>query len=261
MTARPFSRPPLDPALFISDLPIDARGALAVPGNQAFWTRVFAADGDPDAVGTVEPISAAPPDVTWLLEQVFDGGLVRSKLRAEQVLFAARVFGGLRPADAADAAAALAALGRYSALIRAIERLGIHDPGVFGRAVRRAASIASIDARDVRAAALAQYQGALALVSRAALRGSVPPADVPRLVDALSAVALDESDEYGGGVARWIDQQLRPLAPGEPATTRAQRRSPPPTWSRISCSPCSPDRRPARRCPTSNGKARRIAST
>ena len=69
------------------------------------------------------------------------------------------------------------AVTAYPALTVAIERAGVTDAAVFAAAAaRRAASLAAIEDDDRAFRALAQFQGALALIARAASRGSLAPA-------------------------------------------------------------------------------------
>lgn len=215
ISARPFSRPPLDPSLLLSELRADAQGRLVLSGDQRFWQDVFDARGDPaKAAATAgHVIEGAPADLVWLLEQIFDVGPVECRLRSEQVLFASRVFERLSPEAAADAVVTLAALGNYPALVRALERLRVTDAAVYRRAVDRASVLNGIRDVEARARATAQFQGALALIARAAARASLTPQEVPALVTALSQVGTSDAGDYEGRVARWIDDHLRPRVP------------------------------------------------
>jgi hypothetical protein len=66
---------------------------------------------------------------------------------------------------------------------------------------------------------LAQFQGAVALVARAASRGSMRPDDFARLVKTLADVELSEQGDYEGRLVRWLNgwlaAHLRAL-PGAP---------------------------------------------
>jgi hypothetical protein len=237
--ARPFFRQPVDPSSLIAAIPLGKDGRPALPGGEAFWSAVF--EGEPERVDEAakgpefrgSPTREAdrrkiarakqedatrdvdgPVDLVWLLEQVFDGTQARSRIRSDQVLFAARVFGEPRVRDIADVSVAVAATARYPALLRSLERLHVTDPVVYRRAVERASALDGISDRTTRVRAIAQFQSALALLVRAATHGSLSFADAAGLVSSLSAVETSEAGTYGGRLLRWIHDTLCSRADG-----------------------------------------------
>jgi hypothetical protein len=204
--ARPFLRAPVDPGLLMAQLPLGADGRVLLPGNTQFWREVF-------AFRSVRTAPAIPPgsdaiDLVWLLEQVFDAGPVERRLRIEQVLFALHVFPHLAPDAFGDAAVAAGGLRTWPALIRTLERIGVADPAVYRHAVERASRLDEIGDATARRTAIAQYQGALAIVARAASRGSIQRDQLAPLVTALAGIETSKAGNYDGGIARWIDAGL-----------------------------------------------------
>jgi hypothetical protein len=226
VAARPFFGQPVDPSTLVAKMRAAEDGRLALPGDEAFWSAAFEGRAEPAeqsasnrgrerAPGRRASAREAGPhgnvgsvDLVWLLERVFDGDPARSRVRSDQVLFAARVFGetGLRANS--DASVAVAAVGRYPALLRALDRLHIEDPVVYRRAVERASALDDISNRDARIRAIAQFQSALALLVRGVSRGSLSRADAPALVSTLSGIEIDDAGHYAGRLLRWIDRTL-----------------------------------------------------
>jgi hypothetical protein len=209
LTARPFSRPPLDPLLVLGELRVDESSHRALlPGGREFWKAVFDM-ADSNDLKPRESVSAAdtPVDVTWLLARAFDAGPTGSKLRIDQVQLAQRVFGAA-PQHLPDAAVTIAALDRYPSLIRVLDRLGIRDPEVYRQVITRATSFDRISDATIRTRSIAQFQGVLALVLRSLTIGSLAHADVGALMTSLAAESTDTDGEYEGRLARWTVAHL-----------------------------------------------------
>ena len=137
------------------------------------------------------------------------------------VLFASRLL-RTAPARIRDAVDALVAVTAYPALALTIERAGVTDITVFAAAARRAATLSAIADDDRAFRALAQFQGALALIARAASRGSVPAARVSELVSSLAAVPLSRNGDYEGRVACWLDAWMQSAPqPSRPSPSHA----------------------------------------
>ena len=205
---RVFWRPTLDPALLLSELGTDASGRFALPGGRRFWKAVF--DAEHDVTKTNGEAAQAsfgdgdPVDFLWLCEQVFAGERNEDRRRYAQVLFAARHSLQISAAGAPDAIEAIRAVHGYPALIATLERAKLADIRVFASAVRRAHSINGIrdDGRMKRA--LAQFQGALALVTRAAIRGGLRPDALAAAVSSVSRVEPTVRGDYEGQLVRWL---------------------------------------------------------
>jgi hypothetical protein len=111
------------------------------------------------------------------------------------------------PITAANAVAAfdvLRAQHTHGALINTLERANLLDPRPLSEVLHRANAISSIADDDRAARALAQFQGALALVTRTAIRGGLPPGPLAEAVSSLAAVELSARHEYEGRLVKWL---------------------------------------------------------
>jgi hypothetical protein len=208
---RTFSRPWLDPALLVSDLDVDASGRLNLPGTRRFWSAAFR---EPDSAPAKtkgrddEPASLVegdPVDFAWLSEEIFKADQLEQRRRYNAVLFASRTFDRVTAENAHDAVAVVRAATLYPALVAVLERAGLSSLPSYVAAVQRAADLSAIgdDARATRG--LAQFQGALSLVARAATRGVISPKDLPEVISTLAAVPLGERGDYEARLTRWLD--------------------------------------------------------
>jgi hypothetical protein len=201
---RVFWRPPLDPALLVAELSVDERGRPILPGTRAFWVAVLA-DEDPSSSDKTDAFVAGDAvDIGWLCEQIFKGHTGEQRRRYTLVLFASRAVRQITPEIARDAVVAVRAAGNYPALVLALERAKLDDIAAFANAARRASRIATIGDAATASRAHAQFQGALSLLTRAAIRGGLAPDALSRLVSSLSAVEPGKDGEYCGGLVRWL---------------------------------------------------------
>jgi hypothetical protein len=203
---RAFWRPALDPALLVADLRVDDGGRPVVPGTRPFWSAVFArSDERRSSNDDPRPLSDGDPvDLVWLSEEVFKGGHGEQRRRYRLVLFASRHVRLLTPETAKDGVDAVRAAGAYPALVGVLERAKLADVAAFASAGRRAALLSGIGDHNRALRALAQFQGTLALVTRAALRGSLPADSLSSVVSSLSAVDFSERGDYEGRLVRWL---------------------------------------------------------
>jgi hypothetical protein len=215
--SRAFTRPALDPALLAADLATNEAGEPLVPGTRGLWTAVFK-EGD-EAIGKslavrfdVAADRDAPADFPWLCERIFDREPEVRERQYMMVLFASRRLGQLTRETAGDAVDAIRASRAYPAMTTAIERAGVTDLSVYAGAARRAAALSRIGDDDSAFRALAQFQGALALITRAGARGALTPADASALVSSLAAIETGEDHEYEGRLVTWFRALLHPDA-------------------------------------------------
>ena len=225
---RVFVRPSFDPALLISELNQSGDGVITLPGTRGLWTAVFAEARQSDAKSTRHEAAATitweqPPDFPWLCEQVFKGDASEHRRHFMMVLFASRYAAGVKRETARDAVDAIRAAGAYPMLTATLERAGVRDIAVFAAAARRAAAVTAIADESRAYRALAQYQGALAMIARAATRGSVSGETAATLISTLSEIATSERGDYEGRVVAWLCAWLDP----NPQSTRKARPSGP----------------------------------
>jgi hypothetical protein len=226
---RAFSRPALDPVLLISGLGVDDDGQPLVPGTKGFWNLLFdEEDNGRPKITRDEPRlvleRSEPVDFSWLSEQVFKGSENSQRRHYAMVLFAARRLDRLTPETARDAIDAVRGASMYPALMTAVERAKVVDLKAFASAARRATELSAIGDDGHALRAFAQFQGAVALVTRAGSRGSLTPKAVSELVVSLSAVPVSSQGEYDGGMVRWLDR----WADGAVATIRPGAATPSP---------------------------------
>jgi hypothetical protein len=214
---RPFVRPLYDAALLVDELSADASGRLAGPRWQRFWRVAFDDASLPRQparlLRKLDKDGAADP-----------GGLIRATMlpnvderraRFEQIAFVLRVMPRPSDAELPDVLVAARGYARFPALLLQLERLGVTAPALLAATARRADALDAIGDEGRRAQALAQFQGALALLDGAVAGRFLVAADAVGLVAALAAVE-PIGDQYLGGVARWVDGRLAP-ALGVPA--------------------------------------------
>ena len=214
-----FTRPPLDPVLLVAELAHDAGGVPRLPGTREFWTGVFSEATDVEGRADRSPalISGEPVDFAWLCEQVFRLDADQRR-RYTMVLFASRRLQEITRLTVADALEAIRSAGAYPALAASLERAGVTDVAAFAAAARRAAALSAIGDSNRGYRALAQFQGALALVTRAASRGSVDGARVTGFVSALSAIPMSDDGDYEGRIVCWLATWLRAQTASGPAS-------------------------------------------
>jgi hypothetical protein len=220
VTEHAFIRPLLDPLLLASELAVDADGRPWIPGTRGFWNAVFsdasnAAANFKEAEVDRRHESSEAADFAWLCEQVFKTE-AEQRRRFTMVLFASRHLREFTPAIAADAIDAVRGAATYPALTTALERARVTDLATFAAAARTAAMLSAIQDEGRAYRAIAQFQGALALITRAASRGSVDAAHVTEFVSSLSAIPLSERGEYEGRLVCWLMPRLRAQVPARP---------------------------------------------
>lgn len=201
-----FWRPALEPALLVSSLPTDEAGALTIPGTRAFWTAVFDAEDrrSTKSNGDEGGNGGSRVDFIWFCEQVFTGHRSEDRRRYQLALFGSRLVRRVTHEQMQDAVEAVRAAYEYPALVRELERAKLREVSVYAVAARRAAAISAIDKSDRAARAHAQFQGALAILSRAAVRGGLTPDALARAVSTLSGVELGGRGDYEGRLVRWL---------------------------------------------------------
>ena len=258
---RVFWRPALDPALLIADLPAGPQGAPPLPGGRRFWAALIGADRDeskpkPDAL-RAGFAGGENVDPLWLCEQVFSGERAGDRRRYHAVIFASRLDPPITAETAGIAFDVIRGLSTHPALISTLERAKLVDVRPLPDALRRADAMSDI-ADDGRAArALSQFQGALAVVTRTAIRGGLQP----RQLGCGGFIAVRDraqrSQEYEGKLVRWLARwtESHVQAPGVAPELDVNVPDP---WNTISFASCRPRAPSSRGC--SSGRARAIGS-
>ena len=204
---RVFWRPQLDPLLLALDLPLKDGGRLDVPGTLAFWSAALDGRRDGKLPKPNSLVGEPRLDLLALLEQVFTGSRLEDRRRYYAVLFASRTLREITSANAADALETVRSAYRYPALVGALERARLTDVAAFAAAARRAEGLSRLDGHRAHRA-LAQFQGALMLLTRRASRARMPASELASHVLSLSSVELSGRGDYDGALVRWVAAHL-----------------------------------------------------
>jgi hypothetical protein len=208
----PFSKPLYDLAFLLMRVQVAPSGAPLEPMSRAFWAGALATDDPLASVPDLTAMPAAPIDAAWLAEMSsFSHAYTRGD-RLDQFAFGQRVFRGVDAATHGDALVAVRAFRRHRMLMLTIERMGITDPTVFASAARGASQFPMRDANRTFWA-MAQLQGALALVARMTIAGTFDRSVGRDLLVALCTLPIGADGRYSGGLAEWLERQLIPRLP------------------------------------------------
>jgi hypothetical protein len=215
----PLKRYPADPWLLLRGLvtaPEAGGNGLAGPQQRRFWERAFA-DGWPDDVARAlrDVDDDGIVDAAWLVERVCNESLSARPARFQQVLAIARAFPSPSAADLPGVLLAARGLAEFPALLLVLERGGVLTPALAAAAVRQATLVQQIGDRDRRTIAIAQLQGAVALVDGLRAAGALTVERATSLLAALLAVPL-RGESFGAGIAVWLVDGIVPALPSVP---------------------------------------------
>lgn len=156
-----------------------------------------------------EPASSA---YAATVRAVLNGPYRDRRQRLTTIALADRIWRGDAGADEqADAVYALAQFPRYQALLLTLDRIDVLSPGTWAAAVD-AARRADSGTGTGRAERLTWFQGAIALVERARLAGSLGAAEADAVVRTLADKVV-EDDDIRSVVTSWILNDLMPALP------------------------------------------------
>ena len=202
----------LEPAVVLRALSFDESGTFAGPASRDFWERVFDDDRIPDnPERELRGIDDAPLiDAAYVLAATSSGPPATGRARLRAMAFVQRVFGDRGGRDLAPVLVAARAAIRYPMLMLSVERMGIEDARVYTSLARVADRLERINQPLLLRNALSQFQGAVALVERARLAGSMAPDVAGASLLALAAAPITRDGEFDGAVGRWLVEQLLP---------------------------------------------------
>ena len=213
---------PFDPADALRAVAVDDSGAPVAPASLDFWTQVFSGDGVPEEGDVrVDRIDPRPRiDAAYLIAAGVTGPPGAGRARLHAVAFAQRVFSGHAAAETASVFIAVRAFARYPMLMLSVERMGVADPGVYAALAHAALRVERLGDGLERRRALSLFQGALALVERARLAGTLSADTAGRALRGLAEAAHPApGGGFGGALAAWLSGRLLPDlgVPVEPA--------------------------------------------
>ena len=210
----PFNRSSFDLTMTLGRIEVADNGTPAAPNSRGFWTRVFSGvDVPEDAARQLRGVDDEPLDAAWLADTIGAADVRQRAERLEQMAIGQRVFGNVANGrDRADVFVALRAISRYRLLILTLDRIGIRSPSVFAAAVRHAMRLSPVDGRR-GFVAQAQFQGALAIVSRMARVRTFSVPQAQALIEKLVALPFGDDGRYGGAVAGWLRNSVAAALP------------------------------------------------
>ena len=204
----PFARPLNDLALLLLRVKTAEHGVPLPPAQRRFWAAVLdaspAVDGPGETGGGHSLVDAA-----WLL-QATAGDMYARGDRLELFAFGQRVFGSRADAEGDTTASVLREMPTRRMLLLSLERMGIDAPDVYAAALHQ--SHAAVEGGGDRFWTLAQQEGALALLSRMSLAGSIDQSDTGALIKSLFAIPIADG-ELRGELAAWLQSTLAPHLP------------------------------------------------
>ncbi len=221
--ARPFSRVAFDAAQLLLLSRVTEAGRLASPASEGLWRLIFDSPQLPEhPEREVQGLTGGDAlTAAALVRLVCVTSFTVRQLRFETWQFGQRAFAGAEPPSWPDLLVALRAYARCRTLLLTVERMGITAPAVYAASARQADRLGAIGDRGRAAVALAQFQGALALVERARYGRVLTTDGAQRLVESLASVPVSDDGEYSGAVAAWISAQLVPALGPPPASRPA----------------------------------------
>ncbi len=212
----PFGRAAYDLMMMLARIAVDRNGAPLAPASRALWSRVFGGGDLPDD-RQARAVEDDPFDAAWLMDTIGSTDVRQRAERLDQLAFGQRVFGDVGAGtERSDMFVAIRALPRFRMLMWTIERIGIRMPALYAAAARHAGRLGLLDGRR-SFDALAQFQGALALVARMASVRTLDAAHAQALIARLVALPTNEQGRYAGAVAAWLREDL--AAAVRPANT------------------------------------------
>ena len=217
----PFTRPLHDIASILTRVRVESDGSPSAPSLRSAWTWIFDSGELPEGAPRVRSaaLDDGPIDAAWLARMIVPLDTRDRGERLDQLEFGQRVFGHADAADATSALVAIRAFPRFRMLLLTLERCGVRHPAVYVTGVRRAQQLATLDSRRMFVA-LGQFQSALALVARMTSVHTLDVSQAEALIASLANVPNSDG-RYGGAIATWIRQQLRPALVVSPKSAAA----------------------------------------
>jgi hypothetical protein len=205
----PLGRASYDLSMTLMRVQVDADGAPKPPASRSFWTRVFAGGDLPASVPARSELSADddPIDAAWLSDTIGAADVRQRGDRLDQIAFGQRLFGTADAEQRPNVFLAVRALSHYRMLMWTLERIGVRAPQAFAAAARKAARLSTLDGRR-GFETQAQFQGALAILTRVATVKTIRPERAQALVDQLIALPVTEDGRYAGAIARWLRSEI-----------------------------------------------------
>jgi hypothetical protein len=207
----PFRRPSHDLVSMLLRIQPEATGAPSAPMRRALWARVFDVAGETGNGNTaLAGQDDLPVDAAWLVEALLHGDGPSRSERLDQLAFAQRALDLAGPNALANALLVLRAFPRFRMLMLTLERIGVRRPALYAALIRHAEWVSGLHASRAHAA-LAGFQGSIALVERLTRVRTIDSATAERLLEALAIVGSQGTRGYRGALVPWLQLQLGPI--------------------------------------------------
>ena len=205
----PFKRPQHDLVSMLLRVRVDATGVPGFPASRTLWGRALGrADGEGEQTRALESLAKGEfTDAAWLVGALLQGDWRSRSGRLDQFAFGQRAFTAADPAALSDVVAVLQAFPRFPMLMLTLERIGVSRPALYAALVRQAERVTALD-EVRRRAALAGFQGAIALVARLTRVRTIDRASAEALLETLGTVPFNREHGYMGGLTLWLQSQL-----------------------------------------------------
>ena len=186
--------------------------ATGVPHALA-WRALWAHTFDGDDSGDLDPTrerseEGALIDAAWLVETLLGDGGSQSE-RLDQFAFGQRALAATDSTTMSDTLVVLRAFPRFRMLMLTLDRIGVRRPALYAALVRQAERVSGLEGVRARAA-LAGFQGAIAVVDRLARVRTIDQRTADTLLETLATAPFAEGRGYLGGLVPWLQFQLSP---------------------------------------------------
>ena len=207
----PFRRPTHDLVSMLLRVEPGATGAPRAPMWQALWARVLNIANDASERNTTRnmPHDGRPIDAAWLVDALLHGDAPSRSERLDQFAFGQRALLITGSEAVPDALLVLRAFPRFRMLMLTLERIGVRRPALYAALVRQAERVSDVETTRAHAA-LAGFQGSIALVERLTRVRTIDSSTAETLLEALAMVPFNEERGYQGALVPWLQFQLRP---------------------------------------------------
>ena len=207
---RPFYRPAFDGAVPLSFIGITAEG----DAGPSWWPSIFeqATGGSdwPSRADRRQPeIKDRPADAACVLEWIFRSPK-DTVARFQLLRFAQRALAGSQRQEALAVEQALRTWFEMPALGRALERMRVTDPSVFGSVGTAAHQLTQAGGIDNVRKVVARWQAALGLLEQADRLHPEPAEKTAKLLRSLAAITPKAHEGSAGALAAWVADELAP---------------------------------------------------
>jgi hypothetical protein len=200
LPSRPAARVLPDAAWVLRQAPVDAEGRLHGGFSSREWEALLDGKAGP------APTSAAP-NAAWLLRSVVRRTTVAGRTRLERLRFCARVVEASPGLSFTTLARIARGYAEAPALFLVLERMGLLEPTLLGQASDVVERLSALGDGEQALAAIAQLQGALALVDAASGARVLTADAAAALCRSLFELPIGD-DGYAGRLAVWLDDVL-----------------------------------------------------